>query len=180
MSRKNRPHVDAIWEEAKAGRRLSAGDRRRVMVYLEELGGPDGNQSAVQLAKIFQVSEHIIRLDRKTILRALGQELTPEAQVMIVARHMSEIDSLIVTARNGMRQHTSGALGERWYVDVLLKLYKEKRETYENIGVIRKELGTLNVAEECWVATVDPDNGNLGVHQAAADELAKLDDDNDH
>lgn len=180
MSRRsirNRPLVDVLWEEAKAGtRKLTVQERRRVHVYLEEIG--DTHMSVVELAKIFQVSENTIREDRKAILRSIGKDLTPEAQVMIVAQHMHEIDRLIVTAKNGMRQHTSGALGERWYIETIAKLLKEKRETYENVGVIRKELGTLNVAEEQWVATVDPDNGNLGVHQAALDALVKLDEDN--
>lgn len=174
MATKKQPHVDVLWEEAKAGsRKLNSVDRRRVLVYIDEIG--DDDFTNVELAKIFQVSEPIIRQDKRKILQSIGAALTPEAQVMIVAQHMHEIDRLIVIAKNGMRQHNSGVMGERWYIETIAKLLKEKRETYENIGVIRKELGTLNVAEETWVATVDPSSGNLGVHLGTAEELAEED-----
>lgn len=172
MARRARDaHVDILWEEAKAGtRKITAMDRRRILVYLDEIG--DTDYTNVELAKIFKVNESVIRGDHKSILQSIGEGLTPEAQVLIVAKHMSELDRLIVIAKNGLKQHDSGMMGERWYIETIAKLLKEKRETYENVGVIRKELGTINVAEETWIATVDPNNGNLGVHQQAADELA--------
>jgi hypothetical protein len=167
---KKATHVDSLWEEAKAGsRKLTAPERRRVLVYLSEIG--ETKESNVELAKLFKVTETVIRQDKQRLLREMGKELTPQAQVMIVAAHLHDLNQLIITAKRGQLQNESGTLNERFYVETLMKLYKERRETYENVGVIRKELGTINVDQEHWVATADTDTGTLGVHQVSAEDL---------
>jgi hypothetical protein len=166
-------HVDDLYEEAKAGsRKLTAFERRRVLAYLTELGEAT-KMSNVVLAKLFKVTETVIRQDKHRFLIEAGKELTPEAQVRIVASHLNDLEQLIITAKKGQQANESGTINERFYVETLMKLYKERRETYENVGVIRKELGTINVDQEHWVATADTDNGTLGVHQASDDDIAE-------
>lgn len=175
MAKRNQAlHVDVLWEEAQAGqRKLTPTERRRVLVYLDEIG--ETKLSNVELAKIFKVTERVIREDRDRLLRDLGATLTPEAQVYFVARQLRDLDQLIVTGKRGLQENERGTLAERFYLETLLKLYKERRETLEGVGVIRKELGTLNIAEEHWVATVDETGTVLGVHAAAEDDKSSPD-----
>lgn len=164
-------HVDVLWEEAKShARKLTAKERRRVIVYLKEIG--ETKLSNVELAKVFQVDEKVIAADKRRILSDLATSLTPEAQMLIVARHMDDLEELIATGRRGLHANDSGTLNERFYLETLMKLYKERRETYENVGIIRKELGTLNVAEEHWVAEADISTGALSVRQADESDLS--------
>lgn len=166
---KAQSHVDYLWEEAKAGnRKLTPTERRRVLVYLDEIG--ETRHSNVALAKLFHVTERILRLDKTRLLREFGATLTPAAQVEVLARHLRDMEHLIAVGQRGLQANDAGSLGERFYLETLMKLMKERRETYENTGILRKELGTLNVAEEHWVATVDVLDGALGVHSATPDE----------
>lgn len=184
MAKSRSPLVDQLWEEAKSGsRKLTATERRRVLVYLDEVGEQNASNkpySNVELAKLFKVGEKVIRDDKTRLLREIGKALTPEAQIMVVAAHMRDIDNLISRGQRGLAANESGTLGERFYLETLLKLLKEKRETYENVGVIRKELGTINVAEEHWVAEARVDTGTLTVRQATDAEHAEADEEAVH
>jgi hypothetical protein len=163
-------HVDVIWEEVKAGtRKVTARERRRCLVYVDELGEIHSN---VELSKMFGVSESVIRDDKKRLLREFGATLTPEAQIELLARHLRSIDTLIGNAEAGRKACNAagaGSINERFYIETLLKLQQERRTTLENTGILRKELGTLNVQEEHWVATTD-EAGIQNVHEATPAE----------
>lgn len=148
--------VDSLWEVAKSGsRKLTAAERRRVLIYLEEIG--EAKHTVVELSKWFQVSESVIREDRKRFVSDLAKELSPEFAMQFIARHLADIEQLINIARAGLKAQDPGNLGESRYIDTLGKLLKERRETLEKIGVIRQELGAMNTAEEEWIATVSED-----------------------
>jgi hypothetical protein len=101
-------HVDDLYEEAKAGsRKLTAFERRRVLAYLTELGEAT-KMSNVVLAKLFKVTETVIRQDKHRFLIEAGKELTPEAQVRIVASHLNDLEQLIITAKKGQQANESG------------------------------------------------------------------------
>lgn len=145
--------ADELWQIAQAGtRKLKAFERRRVIVYLDETG--DNKQSTQELAKIFKVSETCIREDRKKLMVTLTGQLTPEHALDFIGQHIADINMLIAIGKRGLKTQNAGDLGETRYIDSIGKLIKERRETLENIGVIRKELGNMNVTEEHWVATV--------------------------
>lgn len=156
--------VDELWEIAKAGtRKLTATERRRVLVYLDEIGEKRVNN--YQLAKWFQVSETVIRQDKKRMVERYVSTLAPDQAMQFVAAHYKDLEDLIGVTKNGLDQTESGTMGERFYVETLSKLYKERLSLLQEIGVVRKELGNLNVSEEKWVATVDTNTGECGVYK---------------
>lgn len=153
-----------MYEEAKAGaRRLTPSERRRVLIYLEEIG--DTKRNNYDLAKLFQCHEKGIRQDKQRLLNEYARKLNPQYAMQFVGRHMKDLEDLVVVGKLGLQSQERGVLGERFYIETLLKLYKERREALENMGVIRKELGQMSVTEEHWIATVAED-GEASVHEA--------------
>jgi hypothetical protein len=155
--------VDQLWEVAKAQtRRITPSERRRVLIYLDEIG--EKNLSNVELAKIFQVTENAIRTDKKRLLNHYVMALTPDAAMSLVARHFKDSDDLISITKRGLDSNEAGTTGERFYIETLMKLYRDRWVAWQEIGLVRKELGNMNATEEKWVATVSP-NGECNVHK---------------
>jgi hypothetical protein len=155
--------VEQLWEVAQAGtRKLSASERRRVLIYLDEVG--EKKQTNYDLARIFKVSEAQIRADKQRLLGHYVRVLTPEAAISLVAGHFRELDNMIALCKRGMDACDSGTTMERFYLETMAKLLRERFTSWQEVGVVRKELGNLNVTEERWVATVSP-AGECGVHK---------------
>jgi hypothetical protein len=156
--------AESLYEVARSGtRKLSAIERRRVLIYLDDIGEKGNNN--YDLAKIFQVTEAVIRADKKRLINHYVMALTPDGAMQLVARHFADVEQLIAVAKRGLDANDIGSQNERFYVDTLSKLYKERFAGWQEVGVVRKELGHMNVTEETWVATVDPTTGECGVHK---------------
>lgn len=149
-------HADTLKQIADdpAGRKLSAGERRRVLVYLIELGE---TKTVAELSRMFRVNEKTVRGDQRRLLKRAGEALTPDQGAFIVAQHLEDINQLIVRTRTGLGKNDPGTLGERNYIETLAKLFEQRLKVYQESGVVRKELGNLNVAQEVWTATVADD-----------------------
>lgn len=170
MSKTKSIPIDLLWGLAKSGqRKLTASERRRVLIYLEDVGESQ-QYTNHDLAKIFQVSDTVIHLDKKRILTTYADSLTPDQAMQFVARQLKDIETLITTAKKGLQKNETGTLGERFYIDTLKGLYKERFSIYQEVGIVKKELGSLNISEEKWVATVDVDTGECGVHRDDTNE----------
>lgn len=113
--------------------------------------------SNYQLAELFQCDEKIIRIDKKKLLKALASSITPENAMGFVARYIQEHDDLIAKAKKGLDKTTAGGSSHRAYLALLSELALKRLKALQEIGVVRKELGNLNVSKEVWQASVDED-----------------------
>lgn len=158
--------VETLLDIAKRkARKLRPGERRRCIVYLEELGE---SHSTRELAEIFGVGESVIAQDRKRILKLYATELTPAHALQFVADSLRGHDDLIRRARAGLRSTVEGTLMHQKYVEQLSQLELRRIKILQEIGVVAKELGHLNVSEEVWYAKVSED-GIVSVSQDPAD-----------
>jgi hypothetical protein len=127
------------------------------------------NNSA--LAKLFHVSEFTIHDDRRKMLQAYAATLTPDHAMTLVARYFQGHDRLLAAAEKGLNEAPPGSMGHREYLKLYSDLAARQMKMAQDIGVIRKELGHLQVTEETWVAetsaegisTVTRLGGPLGV-----------------
>jgi hypothetical protein len=155
--------VEELFETAKSGqRKMTASERRRVLLYLDEIG--EKGLTVFELARIFRVSEQQIRDDKRRIIQHYVGGLTPEFAMLFVAKHFKDTEDLISTARRGLDQNDPGSTLERFYIETLSKLYRDRWGALQEVGIVRKELANMNADEEKWVATVAPD-GECGVHK---------------
>lgn len=155
--------VEELFEIAKAGKRkLTATERRRVLLYLDEIG--EKKFTTFELARTFQVSEQQIRDDKRRIIQHYVGGLTPEFAMLFVAKHFKDTEDLISVAKRGLDENEAGTQLERFYIETLGKLYRDRWGALQEVGIVRKELANMNADEEKWVATVAPD-GECGVHK---------------
>lgn len=155
-------------------RKITADERRRVMAWLDsDRYGVAGKpyQTNSQLAKLFRVSEFTIHDDRRTMLRDYAATLTPDKAMTLVARYFQGHDRLLAAAEKGINEAPPGTMAHREYLKLYSDLAARQMKMAQDIGVIRKELGHLQVTEETWVAetsaegisTVTRLGGPLGV-----------------
>jgi hypothetical protein len=155
-------------------RKILSTERQRVMAWLDSdryglTGKAYQNNSA--LAKLFHVSEFTIHDDRRKMLQAYAATLTPDHAMTLVARYFQGHDRLLAAAEKGLNEAPPGSMGHREYLKLYSDLAARQMKMAQDIGVIRKELGHLQVTEETWVAetsaegisTVTRLGGPLGV-----------------
>lgn len=142
---------DKLYAEAQNGRKLSAPERRRVIAYLDEI---QEHYSNYQLAAVFGCDEKLIRLDRKRLMRAYANAITPENAMGFVADYIKTHDELIARSRKALDGLTEGGQSHRAYIALISELTQKRLKALQDIGVVERELGHLNVSEEKWVATV--------------------------
>lgn len=137
-------------------RRLTPKERRRVMVWLDslrysELGKPYRTTST--LASLFEVGESAIADDRKAIAAAYAKTLTPDQAMSLVGRYLRSHDRLLAGVEAGLDQALPGGQRHCEYLKLYSDLTSRQIKLAQEIGLIRKELGHLQVSEEVWVAT---------------------------
>lgn len=136
-------------------RRISAEERRRVMAWLDgDRYGATGKayQTNAQLAKLFHVNESTIHHDRRAMLRDYAATLTPDQAMTLVARYFQGHDRLLAAAEKGLNEAPPGTMAHREYLKLYSDLSARQMKMAQDIGVLRKELGHLQVTEETWVA----------------------------
>lgn len=150
-------------------RRLTAKERRFVLAYLMERKiDPEAKayRSNYQLAALFGVNETTIRNDKAKIFREYSSQITPDRAIAFVTDALKAQDRLIRRAESALVDCQSGSLAEREYIELLDKLEARRFKIVQDIGIVAKELGRLQVAEETWEATVNED-GVTSVSQVA-------------
>jgi hypothetical protein len=159
-------------------RRLSSGERRRVLRYfaqIDQFKGWDGGpvpKKLRELAWLFGCSEPQVSRDRRSILRGIADTLTPDGAAEFVADYIGEIDSLINECEAALVESPRGSLQHQNYVRILADLRERRIAKLQEIGVVPKELGNLNVREEVWQATVAPDTGIVTSTKISAEQTA--------
>lgn len=126
------------------------------MVYLDELGELE-DKTNNELALLFQVSETQIRQDKSRMLQTIGEELTADNAMALVSKHTSDIRALIRLARRGLKNCEAGGLAYRNYLETLMKLEEQHFSVLQEIGIVRKELGHMQVTHEEWEAKISSD-----------------------
>jgi hypothetical protein len=138
---------------------LTPRERREAVAYLDDHGFGDDNRdlSNYELADLFDVSEKIIREDKKRILAEYTSVISPAEALSYVGQYLRSHDGLIVRAKHGLAKSKPGTQAHQHYLRLISDLEAKRIQILQEIGAVPKELGRLNVTEERWVATVSND-----------------------
>jgi hypothetical protein len=146
-------------------RKLTIGERRTVIAYLEDTGEDHVSYSSnYKLAELFGVDEKVIRDDKKKLLQEYAQHITPEYAMGFVAAYLRAHDDLLRRTRHGLSKAVPGSLGHQNYLRLLSDLETKRMKLLQEIGAVPRELGHMQISEERWIATVSED-GVTSVHQ---------------
>ena len=160
MAKKSVSPEDLLKVAIAKERKLTSKERRTVLAFLmDQKIDPVAKtfRSNYQLADLFGVSESMIRNDKKRILRDYSSNITPDQAMAFVTDALRAQDRLIRRAEAALMECESGGLAEREYIELLDKLEARKLKVAQDIGIVAKELGRLQVVEENWEATVSED-----------------------
>jgi hypothetical protein len=141
-----------LFEKAQQGQSLTPRERRKVVDWVDSQDELD--YSNTKLAEIFGVSEGNIRHDKKLILKAYASAISPEMAMTYVGHYLKSHDDLIRKARFGLFKTKVGTVYHQNYLKVISDLEDRKKKLLQEIGIIPKELGSVNIFQEVWQATV--------------------------
>ena len=113
--------------------------------------------------------------DRQRVLSAAAEQLTPEKAAEFVQAYLSDVDALIRQAQDALIDPTicpPGSLAHQNYIRILESLQEKRIAKLQQIGVVRNDLGTLNVREEVWEASVEGTTGVIHNRKLTAEESA--------
>jgi hypothetical protein len=140
-------------------RKLTSTERRKVMSWLDgDRYGENGKayQTNANLARLFDVSETTVVEDRRRIMRDYAATLTPDQAMTIVARYFVGHDRLLAACEKGITMCEPGTMAHREYLKLYSDLAARQVKLAQDIGVVKKELGHVQLSET-WVATTAGD-----------------------
>jgi hypothetical protein len=165
---------ERLWAIAESKeRKLSVDERREVLRWLDEDGrrempDPDDPSKTIvvtirsysnyRLGEVFQVSEKQIRKDRALIRKMAMDALTPEQGLAFVEGFLREHNALIRRAEDGLEACVPGSQTQVMFLRLLSDLRKRHIALLQEVSVVPKELGNLNITEEIWTAEVSRDD----------------------
>jgi hypothetical protein len=109
----------------------------------------------------------MIRVDKKVIEKKAGELISPAKAVSYVVGSFKVLDRLIRSAELGMDQTELGTQGHREYIKVLADLDARRFKMAQDISIVPKELGRLQITEEHWIAETSAD-GTTTVFEAGS------------
>lgn len=165
---------EQLWDIAESKeRKLTVDERRDVLRWLDEDGHremPDPQDpsktisfsvraySNYKLGAVFGVNEKQIRKDRELIRKQAMTALTPEQALAFVEDFLREHNALIRRAELGLEACEAGSQTQVMFLRLISDLRKRHIALLQEVEVVPKQLGNLNITEEIWEATVSRDD----------------------
>lgn len=148
------PYADKLIERAQKGERLTAKDRRHCVGYLM---GTRPEMTNVEIGELFQVSEGLIRADKKRIRHERARLIKEEDVGLVIAdiaiecdRQIRDLEASKMKCAKGTRPFVEHC---KAIVDTRLKSVKALQE----LGYYPKSLGNLTVERFEYRAVVGKD-----------------------
>lgn len=162
----------AMWERAQGGNwKPTTEERREILKWLDTEGhkndkGYRTSYSSYELSEKLGVSATQIRKDRDVIRKASLDAISPEHALDYAGQFLREHELLIKRAEDGLAECVTGSVAQIHFLRLISDLHKRRMSLLQEVSVVPKELGNLNVVEEIWEAEVSRD-GITTVHQVA-------------
>lgn len=147
-------HVEKLIERALNGEKLSSRERRHCLAH-QMVHSPD--ETNVSLAKLYGVSEALIRRDKQTIRQEKAAMIKKDDVGLVIADIAFTFESQISDLEKAKKK---AVVGSRTYLDyckAIFDLQIKKVETLQNLGFYPKNLGNLTVQQYAFKAYVGKD-----------------------
>lgn len=170
--------VEELLDQARnRTRKLTARERKLAIEALDSEGRRP--KPLNELVGLFGVSRTQITRDRLALHRKAGDSLSASDASQIVAEYLRDLDRQIENIQSLLDQTgddaavVAGSLVHVNYEKLLADLRERRIAKLQEIGVVPKELGRLNVREEVWKAVVAEDSGIITTSSLEAGESAE-------
>lgn len=143
--------VGRLLEQAKAGERLDAADRRRCIAQLMQT---DPDYTNVELGELFQVNEKTIREDKNKVQDEIAEEIEQDDIKRVVASIKMNFDRQLNDLEKGKKHTKPGSLMHLNYCKAILYMELEKTKAFQNLGILPSNVGAMVTNEYTYVAVV--------------------------
>ncbi len=149
--------TERLLEDAKNGVKLDVDDRRRVIRYLMIVNPENTN---VDLAETFQISEAMIRKDKVAIRQEISDDLRKDDVGLVIA----DIEFNFRRQLRGLEVSKSackpGTTEYRLHCQAILDIELRKTKMFQDLGYLPKNLGNI-VTENYEYAAVLLKDGSV-------------------
>lgn len=146
--------TERLLEDAKAGIKLEVDDRRRVIRYLMVVNPENTN---IDLASTFQVSESMIRKDKATIRQEIADDLRKDDVGLVIA----DIEFNFRRQLRGLEASKAkchlGSTEYRLHCQAILDIELRKTKMFQDLGYLPKNLGNLTTESYEYAAVLIKD-----------------------
>lgn len=150
------PHADKLIARARSGERLTATERRHCLAYMQH-SHPDN--STMELAELFKVSDRQIRDDRNIIRTEYAKQIKKEDVGLVIADIRMALEQQIRNVESSLRKCQ---LGTRTYLEhckTIMAMRLQSVEALQKLGYYPLNLGNSTVERFDYVAIVDERTG---------------------
>lgn len=146
--------TERLLEDAKAGVKLGVDDRRRVIRYLMIVNPENSN---VDLAAIFQVSDTMIRKDKATIRQEIADDLRTDDVGLVIADIEFNFRRQLRDLEVSKAKTQPGTTERRLHCQAILDIELRKTKMFQDLGYLPKNLGMLTTETYEYAAVLIKD-----------------------
>jgi hypothetical protein len=148
------PTTKRLIGRAEKGEKLTPKERRQCIGYFM-VAEPE--TSNTDLAALFRVSERMIRFDQKAIKEQIAKEYAGLDPTVIVGELMMMRDRQIANIERSLKKAVEGSRTYLAHCVAINKILTDTTKTLQDLGVLPKELGNLQVESYEYKAYVIKD-----------------------
>lgn len=146
--------TERILEDARNGVKLDVEDRRRAIRYMMVVNPENSN---VDLAELFQITEGMIRKDKAAIRQEIADDLRKDDVGLVVAdiefnfrRQLRDLEASKAKCGHGTTEY-------RLHCMAILDIELKKTKMFQDLGYLPKNLGNLTTENYEYAAVLIKD-----------------------
>lgn len=147
-------HVEKLLERAQSGEKLSSRERRHCIAHLM-VHAPD--ETNISLAKIFCVSESLIRRDKQLVRQEKAAMIKKDDVGLVLADIAFTFECQIKDLEIAKKKANPGSRTYLDYCKAIFDLQIKKVEALQKLGFYPLNLGNLTVQQFSFQAFVSKD-----------------------
>ena len=148
------PHAEGIIQKAKDGVKPSPRDRKYAVSYLMATSPDDTN---VELARMFQVSERQIRDDKKEVRQRNAKNIKEEDISLVIADIAMTLERQMVDLERSKKKCEVGSVAYLRHCAAIHEMQLKSVAALQELGYYPKNLGSMVVRRFEYTATVHKD-----------------------
>lgn len=148
------PHAEKLIEKANRGERLDSKERRHCLAFLMATSQVE---STAELASLFQVSDRLIRADKKYIREEKAKTIKDDDIALVIADIAMTLDKQMRDLERSKAKCTLGTVAYLRHCTAIHEVQLKTVGALQDLGYYPKNLGLMTVEKWDYKATVSRD-----------------------
>lgn len=148
------PHAEKLIEKAQKGERLDSKERRHCLAFLM---ATSQMESTEQLATLFQVSDRLIRADKKYIREEKARTIKDDDIALVIADIAMTLERQMRDLERSKHHCKPGTVAYLRHCTAIHEVQLKTVSALQDLGYYPKNLGLMTVEKWDYKATVSRD-----------------------